>query len=294
MRVTFHIGLHSTDEDRALGCLLANETLLAREGTAVPRPGLFRPALRDAMVSLKGAPAPTALQEHILDAVTATDRPRHIVFSSDSFLCVPQKAVGEDCLYPLAGDRAIWIRNLFPDNDATICFALRNPATLLPAIHARTGATEDFADLMRTIRPEALNWFDMVERLAAGLDGTRIVLWSNEDAPILWPEILALLAGRSDGTAHDLASWDSFLAELLPAEAMTRMRSYLETHPPRDPSHRRRIIAAFLDRFASPDAVEDAVELPGWDHERIADLTARYEADLVRIEQMPFVEVLKL
>ena len=292
MRVTSHIGLHCTDGDRALDCLLSNAASLASEGTAVPRPERFRPALREAMLSLRGAPAPAELQERLLDALVETDRPRHILFSSDSFLCVPQKALSATQLYPLARERVGWIRNLFPDHDTTICFALRNPATLLPALHRRTGETEELAALLRSIEPDALSWPDMIERLAAGAPNTRVVVWCNEDAPVLWPEILALLAGRSGGRVDGLENWDAFLGDLLPPHALGRLRSYLAAHPPHDSAHRRRILAAFLDRFADAGANEERVDLPGWDHAKVAEVTARYEADIVRIERMPGVELL--
>jgi hypothetical protein len=292
MRVTYHIGLHCTDEDRALSCLLANAALLAREGCAIPRPARFRPALREAMLSLKGAAAPAELQERLLDAVLETDRPGHILFSSDSFLCVPQKALASGQLYPLARERAAWIRNLFAGHETTICLALRNPATLLPALQERLGADAELAALLGSVDPGALSWLDMVERLAAGLADTRIVVWCNEDAAILWPEILALLAGRADGRAEDLEGWDAFLGDLLPAQALDRMRSYLAAHPPRDPVHRRRVIAAFLDRFADPAAIEQSVDLPGWDEDTVAQVTARYEADIARIGRLPGIELL--
>jgi len=292
MRVTYHIGLHCTDGDRALDLLLPNAAVLGREGSVVPRPDRFRPALREAMLSLRGAPAPAEMQQRLLDALVETDRPSHILFSSDSFLCVPQKALSPTQLYPLAEERAGWIRNLFPDHDTTICFALRNPATLLPALHRRTGQTDDFAGLLRSIEPGALSWPDMIERLAAGAPNTRIVVWCNEDAPVLWPEILALLAGRSGGNVDGLENWDAFLGELLPAQALARMRSYLAAHPPRDSAHRRRVLAAFLDRFADHAANEEYVDLPGWDHAKVAHVTARYEADILRIERMPGVEFL--
>jgi hypothetical protein len=291
MRFTYHIGLHCTDEDRALDCLLANAGALARQGCAIAPPDRFRPALREAMLELKGAPAPAAMQERLLDAVTDMDAPAHVLFSSDSFLCVPRRAVADGTLYPLAEERAPWIRNLFPRSSAHFALALRNPATLLPALQARFRDSESWGDFLGRIRPEALSWAEMVARLRAAVPDAEITVWCNEDAALLWPDLLALLAATDDGAA--LEGHDAFLGELMTPQGLARMRSYLAENPPQDAGHRRRITAAFLDRFARPEAVEEEFDLAGWSADRLARLTERYEADLARIDAMEDVRLLR-
>ncbi len=292
MRFTYHIGLHCTDEDRALNCLISNSKVLAKEASAVPRPGRFRPALREAMLALKGEPAPPDMQERLLDAVLEADRPDHILFSSDSFLCVPQRAITPDGLYPLAAERTIWIRQLFPDSPAHFCFALRNPVGLIPALHARMKSEESFTDYADSVDPENLSWHEMVARIRDAVPDAAFTIWCNEDAPVLWPEILAILCGRRDGEAADLVGWDNFLGELMGDGALERMRSYLASHPPKDPAHQRRVIAAFLDRFAQEEAVIEEFQDPAWHPARLERLTARYEADIARIGQMDGVTLL--
>jgi len=290
MRVTYHIGMHCTDEDRALDCLLSNAGALARQGCAVAPPDRFRPALREAMLELKGAPAPEAMQARLLDAVIDLDAPRHVLFSSDSFLCVPQRAVADGTLYPLADERAPWIRNLFPEAEAHFALALRNPATLIPAIQRRFRDRESWQDLTARIAPEAMSWADMVARLRTAVPDAEITVWCNEDAPLLWPELLALLSGAPEETA--LEGGDAFLGELMAPDGFARMQSYLAQTPPRDAGHRRRVVAAFLDRFARPEAVEEEFDLPGWGADRIARLTETYEADIARIGTMDGVRLL--
>lgn len=295
MRFTYHIGLHCTDRDRALGCLLRNGAALAARGTAIAAPERFRPALREAMLALKGTPAPAEMQERLMDAVTDLDAPEHVMFSSDSFLCVPARAVSGGTLYPLVSERAPWIRNLFPDSPAHFCLALCNPATLLPALQSRFAESESFDDFLARTTPEALSWADMVARLRAAVPDAEITLWCNEDAPLLWPEILALLAGAPEDPSlpDGLDGAGDFLAELMHPEGTTRLGTYLEQNAPRSASHRRRIIAAFLDRFARPEAVSETYDLPGWTEERVARLTERYEADIARIDRMEGVRLLR-
>jgi len=290
MRFTYHIGLHCTVEDRAVTCLLENAAALAAEGRVIAQPGRFRPALREAMLTFKGVPPPRDAQERLLDAVTDTDAPAHVLFSSDSFLCVPQRAISGASLYPLADERGPWIRNLFPEAPARFALALRNPATLIPALHDRFAEKEGFEDFLDRIAPEELSWADMVARLRTAVPDAEITVWCNEDAALLWPDLLTLLAGEPERAA--LTGADAFLAELMTSEGLARMQSYLAEHPPRDAGHRRRVTAAFLDRFAKPEAVEESYDLPGWTDDRLARLTERYEADVARIGEMDGVRLL--
>jgi hypothetical protein len=71
-----------------------------------------------------------------------------------------------------------------------------------------------------------------------------------------------------------------------------RMRSYCAEHPPQSVSQRRRVVTAFLEKFARPDAVEVDIDLPGWTAELVADLTNRYLHDVERIRRLPGVTLL--
>ena len=46
-------------------------------------------------------------------------------------------------------------------------------------------------------------------------------------------------------------------------EGMNRFLNYLRTHPPKSESQKRRVIAAFLDKYALYDKIEEVVDLPG-------------------------------
>lgn len=291
IRYTFHIGLHCTDEDRLLTCLLQNEDVLESAGSVAARPGRFRPALRKPMLALKGQPASEQVQQDILDAVIDADHPQHVLFSSDSFLCVPYRAIVGDKLYPLVRQRAPWIRNLFPDAPARFCLAIRNPATLIPALHARFPDEETFETYVGRIEPEALSWRDMILRLKESVPDAEVVVWCNEDSALLWPELLRLLGGLPDGVALDGEA--DFLQSLMTPDGFKRLQSYLSTRADLAPIHKRRVLGAFLDKFATPESTEQTSEAqPFWDAARLEDLTRRYEADIARIQEMEGVRFL--
>lgn len=284
MRIVYHIGMHCTDEDTALRCLLRNSAGLAEQGSIVTLPARFKPVLREAMIALRGAPADADLQERMLDAMMEQQTGKQILFSNDNFLCPPARAVSGPVLYPLADERMPWIRNLFPDNPTTFAFAMRNPVTLLPALHARFAKGEAFSTYLERVAPDALRWVDTVERMRKAVPDCEFLVWCNEDAPLIWPEILAALAGIEDATG--LKGINDFLSQIMTEAGLVRMSSYLESHPPKTPEHRRRITAAFLDKFARSEAVEMEVEAPEFDTDRIARITAHYEADIAKIREM--------
>jgi len=283
MQVVYHLGLHCTDEDRLLRALLKNKGRLAEEGIAIPGPGRYRPVLREALKALRGAPASAEMQETMLDSIMDAEGMGRIVFSYDSFLCVPEKAVGEGRLYPMAGDKTRWFPALFPAADTAFAFAIRNPATFLPAVFARTEGLS-FDAFLGAAAPEDLSWAAMVARVRAGSPEVPLTVWCDEDTPLIWPEVVAAVAGTARPEA--LAGLDDFLATLMSPEGLERLRAVRAELPPLAAVARRRLTAAFLERFARPEAVEVEFDLPGWTADLVEELTERYEEDVERIAGM--------
>lgn len=282
--VVYHIGLHATDEDKALRCLLKNARVLAETGTVIALPGRFRPAMREALLQLRGAPADAELQRGLLDRVLDDDPARRILFSHDSFLCVPKRAVLDGRYYPVAAERLPWIRNLFPGMPCEFAIALRNPATLLPALHARFQDKIAYSDYLARVQPQALDWAAFVAEIRAAVPDCKLTIWANEDTPLIWPDVLQALSGHPPGLV--LEGVNDLLSTIMSEEGLGRMVTYLDSHPPRTPEHRRRIVSAFLDKFAIEEAIEIEYDLPGWTENLIAELTARYEAQLAQIAAM--------
>ncbi|MCI5096467.1 MAG: hypothetical protein MRY77_09145 [Rhodobacteraceae bacterium] len=55
---------------------------------------------------------------------------------------------------------------------------------------------------------------------------------------------------------------------------------------------KRRVMGAFLDKFAIDDMVEDELDLEGWTEELVDEMTERYEEDTYVIQQMPGVNLI--
>ena len=116
--------------------------------------------------------------------------------------------------------------------------------------------------------------------------GVPLVIWADEDTPLIWPEVLQAVSGHDDAT--ELEDTDELLAGIMSPDGLVRMRNYVATHPPRSILQRRRIVSAFLDKFALPDRVEMEFDMPGWTrrHGRRNDRRP-IDEDIDRIRAMP-------
>ena len=73
---------------------------------------------------------------------------------------------------------------------------------------------------------------------------------------------------------------------------MKRFRAYLKSHPNVTEVQKRRVISAFLNKFALEDEVEDELDLPGWTEAMIDELSEIYDEDVFQIQRIPGVQMI--
>jgi len=282
MQLVFHLGAHSTDEERLIRTLAGNSEALATAGAHVPSPRAYRTALRDALIVLKGRPADAATQAGLLEACAqgALGPVERLIFSYENFLALPDRAIGPAGLYPAAAEKLAPLANLFPEAETEFHLGLINPAVLIAALVARQSG-RSYDEILAGQPPEALRWGPVIQRMAAAtqaVPNARLVLWCNEDLPLIFPELLRSLAGLAASTP--LAGEHGLLETLMTEEGLRRMRGYLAQHPAQSVAQRRKVVTAFLDKFARPEVMETEIPLPGWTDELVARITAAYEEDI--------------
>ena len=285
MRIAYHLGVHCTDDDRLVRTLHRNADALAEYGIEVPAPDRYRNLIRDTAIQLKGQAAPTETQAIVLDQIMQADVAERLVLSWENFLAFPAWAV-KGQLYRTGGDRMRAIRNIFPEIEAEFFIGLRNPATYLPDLHRRQRG-RPYEEFIEGTDPLNLRWSDLILSLRERNPDVPITLWADEDTPLIWPEVLQSVADLPAETHLD--GQDDLLASLMTADGMTRLASYMETHPPQTAGQRRRIVSAFLDKFAQADKLDMQVDLPGWTEDMIAAMTETYERDMAYIATLPGV-----
>lgn len=279
MQIVYHLGAHFTDEDRLLKCLLANSDVLAQEGVFVPSPKDYRGLLRDMAVKLKGKAASETQQSDLLNQIMRGNPAERMVFSWDSFLSLPPWVL-KDTLYPAAGPRVHAFGQIFPTMETEFFMAIRNPATFLPMLYQRT-KPESYEAFLAGTDPYDLRWSEVIARILDANPNTALTVWCDEDTPLIWPEVLRAVAGMP--ADQPLLGEGDLLAMLMSGEGISRMQAYMDTRPPASIAQRRKIVSAFLDKFALPERIGMAVDLPDWTQEMIEDLSYNYDEDVRQI-----------
>ena len=288
MRIVYHLGAHCTDDERLLRCLVKNRAVLGQQGIVVPDPARYRALLRDTAITLKGAAASRDMQAVVLDQIMDEDRADRLILSWENFLSFPQWVL-KDRLYPAAAERVRAFTQIFPEIEAEFHLAIRNPATFLPELYSKQ-RDKTYEQFMQGADPLLLHWSDVIEDVLRHNPDVPFTVWCDEDTPLIWPEVIQAVSGHAPGTA--LEDRDEILTSILNSDGYARMQSYLAEHAITSPAQRRRVVSAFLDKFALPERVEMEVDLPGWTEDTVAALTAAYHADIQRIRATPGVTFL--
>lgn len=290
MEIAFHLGVHLTDEDKLVQCLMRNRPALAREGIAVPGTASYRQVLRDLSHEMREQPTDAQTQELLLDTLLEEDDVHRVVFSSENFIAVHRWAVNHNRFYPAAGERIRWLTHLFPKAELEFFLAIQNPATFIPALVAdeRTGGQ---AQVLANSEPMELRWSQMIASIVEEAPGARLTVWAHEDTALLWPEILRKISGHSEDLT--LEGWMAWYWELVTPKGHAAMRRYFDQNKPINEHQRRKLLGAMLERFARPEALETEINLPGWDETLQDALTIQYEEDLDLIATMPGVTFLE-
>ena len=287
MQVIFHMGAHATDDDQIVRTLSKNFRLLRTLETFVPAPKNYRMVLRDALLSLKGGPADQATQDAIVTACTPHEHVSRLIFSHEFFLCIPDRVITPQGFYAMAPSKLGPLANLFPDANVEFHMALINPATLITQLVARQ-PKKTYREIICDLDPRSLRWAPVIREMVAAANGKRIVLWCNEDLPLIWPEVLRRVGGLP--TETPIWGEEVILEQIMTPEGLERLRAYIASHPPQTIAQRRKIVAAFLDKFVRHDEIEIEAPLPHWTEDLIDDITALYDLDVAEIAEMDRVE----
>lgn len=289
MRIVYHLGVHCTDEDRLVRCLLKNRAALAEEGIVVPSPTRYRKLLRDAATQLRGARASDDTASMILDQIFDDPGADRLILSWTSFMSFPAYVVS-DRLYPQGGERLHGFTQIFPDAEAEFHLAIRNPASFLPDLRSRA-ESKGHGDILQGVDPRGLRWSDTIRAIKEANPGVPLTVWCDEDTPLIWTEVLQAISGHSPETR--LEDDDELLAELMTETGFARYKTYCSEHPPQSVAQRRRIVTAFLEKFGRADRLEAEATAPGWSETLVEDLTQSYLHDIGRIARIPGVRLIE-
>lgn len=290
MDLILHTGVHYTEEERLLKSLLRNANMLQQRGVAVPGPSTYRALIRDTLNAMHKTPAAPQAREVLLDAFLDDAKYQRVILSDANLFRTPGTAMMGGVLYPHAAVRMMRMAQLFAEDTVQIFMALRNPAALIPILYGQAQKKAD-ADFWGQRGPLDVRWSDTIAMIREALPNVAITLWCNEDAPLIWGDVMRLMAGLDAN--QKIAGGFDLLSSIMSKEGMQRFRGYLETHPDLSEEQRRRVIAAFLDKFALEDAIEEELDMPGWDEDLVEQMSEIYDADVAQIATLPGVTVVQ-
>lgn len=289
MKIILHAGVHATDQDRLVKCLLKNSGLLSPRNVAVPGPSRYRSLIRDTLSAMDEGPLAPDARDLVLDAIIEGDPPERLLLSNENFFGVPKLAVSKSEFYPGAEVKLRKLCDLFEGDEVELNLGLCNPATFLPAVHA-ISPEMTFETFLAGSDPFALRWSQLLERIRSTLPDLPITVWLNEDTPLMWAEILRDIMGLPKG--EKISGGFDLLSEIMTQDGMQRFRSYLKSHPVMTDEQKRRVISAFLDKFGRPEVIEAELDVPGWTDATVDHISALYEQDLDRIAALPNLRLL--
>lgn len=286
MQIVYHIGANCTDEERLLKSLLKNADVFAQEGIKVPGPGKYRRLIRETIQNLNGAPPEPDTREILLDVILDDAHANRLVMSHGAFICVPNRIFENGEFHGLTDMKIAGLANLFPDDELEIFLGIRNPATFIPAVF-NEAKYDDFAAYLQGITPDDIRWSDVVRRIKIAAPNAAVTVWCNEDTPLIWAQLIREISGVDPLTR--ISGGFDLLSTIMSSEGMNRFLAYIKDHPPQTEIQKRRIISAFLDKFAIEDEVVEEFDLPGWNEEVMDHLTELYDEDVYEIARMPGV-----
>jgi len=287
MQIVYHIGANCTDGDRLVRSLVKNSAVMEPRGIHIPAPSKYRRLLRETIQNLAGASPSEGTRDILIDAICDGDKARRLVMSNSTFIGPPIRVFEEGMFYSQLEMKIRALTLLFPQDEIHLGLALRNPATFIPALWEQS-KRKTFDQFMGGIDPLHLRWADVLARIRATAPQAQLTVWCNEDTPLIWGDILRRLIGVDRETP--VSGEYDLLSTIMNPAGMKRFDAYLRTHPPQSDVQLRRVIAAFLDKYAIVDEIEEEVDLPGWDAQLVDELTRAYEAELSAIVAMPGVD----
>jgi hypothetical protein len=286
MQVVYHLGAPCTDNDMLVQSLLKNRTVLASDGVIVPPPSRYRNVMRDTARALKGGPANEDVAEALLDAIVDDAHVDRLILSDPRFICINRLVVQGAQIWPMIERQATMLRNLFPEMESEFFIGMRDPTTLIPALFKSSRFT-DFGEFAENMQPHAIAWSEMIRRLRVAHPECGVTVWCNEDTPLIWGDILREMAGYDHGTV--LEGELDLIETIMDPAGFRRMQAYLTDHTPETALQRRRIIAAFLDRYALDAEIEEELDVPGWTEDMVAEISESYDADMAHVARIPGV-----
>lgn len=210
------------------------------------------------------------------------------VISSESLFGIPRLAARGARLYQRASQRVGALAQLLPDANIEFIVVIRNPATFLPALFESTSA-KSFSSFVAGADPRVFRWSDMFSELTSTFPAFHFSVYCYEDLPLTWGELLRTI-GSLEPTSQIRGEF-AFANELMENEGKRGMADFMKAHPEMSELQKRRVAAAFLEKYIKAEKLEQVIDIPNWAEDLIEELSELYEDDLENLSRLPNVTI---
>lgn len=290
MQVAIHAGAFFTDEGELIKLLKANTQALRQNEAAIWAFRAYKHTFRPALGPVGDRPPPETTLQNFRNLMPAGRTVNRAILCSETYIGERPTALMDGQFYPQAGSRLALLDQIFSDSQVEIFIGLRNPASYIPRVLMALSAPER-ERVIRSTDLSCLSWLTTIEDMRDLAPDVQITLWSNEDSPLIRGDVARALIGLQDdvplNTEYDL------LASLVSDAGQREIEQLTQQNlPPNDPELKAGLALIFQE-YALPDAIEEEVELPGWDQDIVAAFTELYEQDVARLQSMPEIRFIK-
>ncbi len=289
MQVSFHIGAHYTDDQKILRSMLKNKEALLEQGIVIPGPSRYREVLNSARHRIDRGENPFDVRDDILDIALDGQDAKRIVLSTAAFLSGPRWIFKSGELYGDAAIPASAYARIFAKDELSIHMGICNLATFVPKAF-RDAKQPNFEEYIQKLKLRGDSWMQVISKIRAVAKDAQITVWCNEDTPLIWSQLIREISGVSPDTV--IAGGFDLVSEIMSREGMRRMLTYMKEKPPHNEAQKRRILIAFMNKYAMEDVMTEELDLPGWDDDTIQQLTLAYEEDVSLIENISDVRLI--
>jgi hypothetical protein len=261
----------------------ASARAFSRFDVFAPNPNAYRPKISAMLSKLDGLPPIADEEDALLADIMEDNTAQHLLMINEEWASSNNGVFSDGGLYSALTENVSRITELFSRHDVRLSMAIRNPAYLLNAAYNSPNPPKSLEWLFKRHDPTALNWQDPVLALRKALPEMPLLMWCEEDAPLIWPRVIRAFGALDQGSP--VRGGLSAVTDALQPEGMARFRTFLRNHPPKDAWQFERIVLAFLDKYADESIMKQVCNIPGWTNETVGKLSQRYHDDVTLLSK---------
>ncbi len=280
MQIAFHIGAHCSDDDALLKSLVKNRQILSDHGIALPGPQKYRRILSEAVGDVIRGKEMRHSRESLLEAILPMPDAKRVAMSNRNFFCVPNRIFENGQFYGLADAKLTALGEIFAEDEIEIKLAIRDPAAFVPSAFAQSSG-RSFESFMSGINPDDISWVYLIDRILEAIPDVELTVWCDEDSPFIWPHVLRSMAGVEPGT-RIVGGYD-LIGEILSPEGIEKLKLYFRKNPPKSEAQRIKVLGAFIERFARPEAMVEEFDNPGLSDAVLDEFSEMYQDEIAEI-----------